>query len=457
MRLRDVSQLVVRRGLAAVCVLFSCAAAIAQTCDYGTYPWGFYNGSLNGGQEYPSQEAVCEAFRVSEQEQQPAFTYTGFTIEATSSTAAGYCHLSRTHNENGGVSSVQRSFAAKVGTLCMPPPEVEECDDIGESKIVSGPPGQTGQTWCEDVCRYKITFGMCGGESECDYVAEIVSSCGAGGPGGDPPEGPPEDIDDDDGEPSDSPPEECVDVGDGEYCIGGPGPGDCGYFNDAYTCIDQVRDDECKVAADGSRLCGDQVKGTPPAPDSGTPGEMAAPDGTITVQHEDGSTTTYNYYSSGTVSGSSRDPGTTGANSASGAGSPHAPSQGDADGDGQDDCEQSGACGGGDAIVSTGPCYSDEEGFVSIVSACAQDAFTYIGEALYEENDWYTLVSEMWNAVPTGGVCPSAEFAAWGETYDFGDVACDLVEDATPTLGLMFLILWGFVGIRILIGTFAEA
>jgi hypothetical protein len=87
----------------------------------------------------------------------------------------------------------------------------------------------------------------------------------------------------------------------------------CGYVNGNFVCLGKTDADECWVNPDGSRLCGDTAP-TPPVPDNGTPGVKAAPTDQVSAVAPSGSGTTYNYYNSATVAGSSRDPGDSGAN-----------------------------------------------------------------------------------------------------------------------------------------------
>lgn len=355
-------------------------------------------------------------------------------------------------------SAYTASITTRNGEYCEPPPpEEDECEDIGKSKMVTSSVGMGGFKWCEGNCRWQIMMNMCGDEG-CSALAKIVSSCGPEGPGGDPPEGPPDDVDDGGAEPSDEPPESCQPVGDGEYCMSNSGDGNCGYLNDKYVCPGKVRDDECIVAADGSRLCGSAVGTTPPAPDNGTPGQVAEPDGQITIINEGGVTNVFNYYGSSTVAGSSRDPGTTGASVGASGGSPNAPTPGDADGNGQQDCEEvSGGCGPHDSEPdeeNANGCFSAGDSWQSVAAACGVAAIDEADEVM-RESALYTFFADLYQSVPVGGSCPSASFSAWGDSYDFGEVACDLVDSTQGTLSLLFLLLWSFVGLRILIGTFA--
>lgn len=73
----------------------------------------------------------------------------------------------------------------------------------------------------------------------------------------------------------------------------------CGYFNDDYVCLGSIPAGNCTFYGNGSMAC---VSGTgsPPAPDNGTPGVTATPDGSI-----ESNGTIIDIFGSGTVQGSS--------------------------------------------------------------------------------------------------------------------------------------------------------
>ncbi|RZO82769.1 MAG: hypothetical protein EVA65_16525 [Oceanococcus sp.] len=109
-------------------------------------------------------------------------------------------------------------------------------------------------------------------------------------------------------------------------CVGQPDG--CGTFNGVSMCPD---DQGCYDMPSGSRVCPDGVQ-TPPAPDDGTPGQPADPDGEIT----DGDGNTFNYFGPGTVDGSTDEtpeecpPGET------------------CDGEGEEECPEGEDCGNWD-------------------------------------------------------------------------------------------------------------
>jgi hypothetical protein len=111
-----------------------------------------------------------------------------------------------------------------------------------------------------------------------------------------------------------TPDEKCASGVQVEFCKSADaGNKNCGYVNDEFTCVDSVKADECKVFADGGRICGASAP-MPPKPDNGTAGQPATPDEQVTVTNAAGSTTTVNFFNSTTVANSERDPGTTGQN-----------------------------------------------------------------------------------------------------------------------------------------------
>lgn len=72
----------------------------------------------------------------------------------------------------------------------------------------------------------------------------------------------------------------------------------CGYYNNDYVCLGAVPDGGCTFFGNGDMACSTTAS-SPPAPDNGTPGVTATPDGTI---NNNGSTT--NIFNNTTVTGS---------------------------------------------------------------------------------------------------------------------------------------------------------
>jgi len=90
--------------------------------------------------------------------------------------------------------------------------------------------------------------------------------------------------------------------GGGEACAGPYGE-NCGYLNGKFVCLGKTDPDECWVNDDGSRWCGESAP-TPPVPDNGTRGQKATPDDAVAAEGGTGTTTTYNYYNTTTMAGS---------------------------------------------------------------------------------------------------------------------------------------------------------
>lgn len=341
-----------------------------------------------------------------------------FSVSMTTVVVGGTC---------GGHPNTNASYASGNFSIrsaaCPPPPDCDmDACPVGTHLSATGGAAEV----CNTDCNCKLTkSGSTGGITTYHNTGE---NCG------DAPDAP-EDLTENDGD------EACTSVGDGEYCASSDGDGQCGYMNDTYVCLQDVKNDECKTLGDGGRVCGNQAASTPPVPDSGTPGELAAPDGTINqeLSNPDGSTTnnTYNYYNGGTVAGSSRDPGTTGASGASTAGSPHAPTPGDENGDGEDDCVGS-TCGSGTPELADIPTtqeafgnYWDELQAVPLVAAAAEVAPSFGSGSC---PDWSDSVDVYGNAVE----------------MDFSSI-CTTWEDVSPVLTIVMLVFWGLLALRILL------
>ena len=128
----------------------------------------------------------------------------------------------------------------------------------------------------------------------------------------------------------------------------------CGYVNGKYHCLGPIPNGSCALTPGGDGVCATTpgtMPATPPAPNTGTAGTAAQPVATVT-----NNSTTNNYYSPATMSGStvtagpatdnptgtSNTPsgqGTTGSGGSSGSGSPTEPTPtSDCGGDGQPPC-----------------------------------------------------------------------------------------------------------------------
>lgn len=246
-------------------------------------------------------------------------------------------------------------------------------------------------------------------------------------------------------------PETCEAVGDGEYCASATGDGQCGYMNDSFICLGKVKENECKVLGDGGRVCGSKASSTPPAPDNGTPGVPATPDGVIEQERPNavgggggssssggGSAGTYNYYNASTVGNSARDPGTDGA--APSGGSPNGGGNGNGSGDGDG---EGGSCEGG-GCTGTVPALPNEGTVQSVMSAFWADM---------QEVPIVEAVDNIGGAFGVGGVCPDwdTEVELYGQSIEanFTQVCTKWLE-ISPALSMVALVGWGFVAFRIL-------
>lgn len=289
--------------------------------------------------------------------------------------------------------------------------------------------------YCEGDCRVTASQQSCSGPPELRTCTAMLSyqnenNCAGGGsePSGNTAETPQEEP------PTD---ESCIAVGDGEFCATPNGDGECGYMNDSYICLSKVKQDECAVLGDGGRVCGAGAVTTPPAPDSGTPGELATADGELAAITPTGgggsSTTNYNYFNGSTMAASSRDPGTTGA----------APSGGSPNGG-------DGSGGDGDAPECVGTTCGEGVPELEDIGTMG-DAFGQFWEDLQE----VPLVEAAQDVAPSfgSGSCPvwSDTFEVGGETVeaDFSFI-CTTWEDVTPVLSIVALVLWGLMAFRIL-------
>lgn len=107
-----------------------------------------------------------------------------------------------------------------------------------------------------------------------------------------------------------APSERCTTNGEAEYCVStGNSPdgndAQCGFLNDSWICLPATPQNGCQAVSGGGVVC-DPNANAPPAPDNGTNGVEATPDGTIEAAAANGNTTnTYNYFDNDTVNNSS--------------------------------------------------------------------------------------------------------------------------------------------------------
>lgn len=424
----------------------------AQACQAGFDQGGFANPPNNGTDPAPADQTAT-AFSCTYNYRPSGLEFPGTYFSF-----------------GGSIVDCELADFEPGGPCAAPPPE--ECDaEIGHGFWTISTEPISGSSWCNGMCQMTAETSQCGkvpgmtptcttwtsvtalscsGSSDTD--GDGLGDDGSGdGPADAPPGGadPGEDGTGQADAPSDAG-ENCVAVGDGEYCASPSGGGQCGYVNDTYTCLDKIKDDECKTLADGGRVCGSEATTTPPVPDNGTPGQLATPDGQVSQTAPgaspgigNGTTNNYNYYSSGTVAGSARDPGSTGASAVSGSGSPHAPipgagGSGDGDGDGGGgECEGDGCTAGPlPELAEIGTMTEAFTAFwgqlqeVPIVAAGAEIAPSFVGGSC---PDWSTSV-----ALYSASI-----------NIDFTNM-CGLWTSIASTLTFVCLVMWGFLAFRVL-------
>lgn len=348
---------------------------------------------------------------------------------AETSTSSGSYVMLYTRNSDGQTSNGPGGYSATaIQSACPAPPGCEEPPHKFTAGNVSGP-----NAYCNPVshCMMRVT-------ARTGSTMTVESTDEDCNPATDPPP---------DGQPEEDPdeePETCQEVGDGTYCASPEGDGDCGYMNDTYICLQNIQENECKALGDGGRVCHENARTTPPVPDNGTAGHPATPDGEI--QHETPAPNggppiinNYHYYNGGTVAGSVRDPGTTGA--ADNGGSPGSQAGADGNGDG-DDPGDPGACVG----AGCGATVPELEDVGTMTSAF---------QGFWDDLQAVPLVQAITDIAPTfgAGSCPtwSDAISVFGQTWElnFSNI-CDLWGDFAPVLTTVCLVFFGLIAVRIL-------
>jgi hypothetical protein len=177
------------------------------------------------------------------------------------------------------------------GNACNPP--APSCDDsiTGTAflrPVFSG--GHTGDI-CHEGSNCKMTAGDTTGLASGDLIEYTGTSQDCGSE-------PVEPISQGEEDP------QCISDGANTWCTE-PDLADenCGMLNGDYICLESVPDGGCTFYGNGDMACASNAT-SPPAPDNGTPGVPATPDGTLSTS--DGTTTTnINTYNNTTVTGSS--------------------------------------------------------------------------------------------------------------------------------------------------------
>lgn len=439
-----------KRWVGLACVALISTAALSQSVCYrwftttsGTGVTGQYFGS-------PSElQAAVVAYKNANPQTggsgltQYVMSYSvGGTCAATppsGTSGSRTCEYLQTRNAAGsaqcspegqvGCTTTTQSFTAQYN---VDPEGCPACEYDGQKNWGVSPSGPyPAGGYCEGSCKVTPSQQSCSGPAGLQTCTAVLSyaeesSCSGGSkPSGSTEETPADELEG----------ERCMDVGDGEYCVSANGGGQCGYMNDTYICLNKVKQNECKVLGDGGRVCGAGAATTPPVPDSGTPGDLAEPDGQLSdvPGGTSGTTTNYNYYNPTTVAGSSRDPGDDGA--APDGGSPS--SGGGEDGEESPDCEGT-TCGEGVPEL-------EDIGTMT-------DAFTNF----WADLQGVPIVAAAEGIAPSFGVgaCP-----AWSETVDvYGESVeadfsfiCDTWTDVSPVLTVVALVFWGVVALRILL------
>lgn len=250
------------------------------------------------------------------------------------------------------------------------------------------------------------------------------------------------------------PGEKCITGSSGmEYCHNPTGGGNCGFVNGEFVCLKNIKNNGCKVMSDGSRVCGKDA-GTPPVPDNGTPGIPATPDQEISAKDSGGTTYNYNFYSSTTVGGSSRDPGSSGAPQGSGQNGGNGTGSGVTDGDGEGEDDGEGIdTGDGSELSGFGQCMA-ENGGVSLVAmtSCASSAFGDAWDGL-TSSPLISAITGISAAMGTPGACPSYPITIFGETHDLMEFGCSMMAEQGALLQLIAMVIWSLFGIRIVLST----
>lgn len=217
--------------------------------------------------------------------------------------------------------------------------------------------------------------------------------------------------------------EECLDIGDGTYCAAAAGNGQCGFLNDKYVCLQKTPDKGCQSFPGAGKVCAANAD-SPPAPDNGTPGVKASPDGTIS-QQVGGVTNNYNYYSSSTVTGSSR------------GGPPDGPP----------------ATGVAERPVGEEPADGDDVAAPALPEIGEADTFGESTSAFVDglyALPLITAATSVGASLPAGS-CPATDtFTIFGESFSFVSM-CTLWEDVSGPLGLVMLAFYSLIGLRIVL------
>lgn len=251
---------------------------------------------------------------------------------------------------------------------------VEDCPINGNKRRLHMPESQAASTFCDGQCRWHkigqeaIGIGL-GPEPEIwrAYFYEAREYCESQGPGDGelPPGYPGQPFEDSDGDGIDdtAPKDRFCGIAFGlKVCDkssqGQPGGSSCGEVNGQTICPDKMPTGGC-VSAGDAVVC-DNNAGSPPAPDNGTPGQPASPDGQLQGTGPDGEPLPpLDVFGPGTIDGSAGGTQTTDGSDAT----PDDDGSGGDDGDGDcegADCEDGGGEYSGGATCQTAPLCSGD-------------------------------------------------------------------------------------------------
>jgi len=237
----------------------------------------------------------------------------------------------------------------------------------------------------------------------------------------------------------------------GDTCANLPANSVC---DDAGNCIPvgNIPTSGCSTTPAGNMFCTSAAP-TPPAPDDGTAGTKATPDGQIngsgTMCPAGQTTCTINEFSSSTVSNSTTTTG--GSGSSSGGGGTSSGTSGGASGSsgsGGGGCSSSsssgsssGGCGSGTGSGSSGVGFSGSG--LPGVNSFGQSITNF--QQTVAASPLATAVGQVSAAVPTGGTLPSSTFTIFNQTYTL-TIPGGLV-DLLPTFSTMMLMVWALIAI----------
>lgn len=413
-----------------VVAILAATDAEAQTCNEHYNQWYMDVGYVGNTIYNSSSAGLCAAAgsyfdsQCYKQTADPGCNTANATAVETSGTA-GYCSVDITAN-NGQQFHQDWPFNKDTsGEGC--PEEPEECDpaysgDVTASADESSVPVGTSRCGQTSHCVLTKVRGdtVSGGTHYLSVWENTGTTCSEG----------------QDAAPPEEPGEKCTTHGSFEVCVNPSGEGKCGYVNGQFVCMKNIQKGGCQVFGDGSRLC-ESSAGTPPAPDSGTPGQPAAPDEQIS-QTSGSTTNNYNFYGSGTVAGSSRDPGSSGSPQGSGTNG----GAGAGEGVDEESDEEEGTCEG----EFCGSALPELEDIGTMTQAYQQFWTDLQGVPIIE------AAGSISSSLPSGS-CPdwSTAINVFGQEIelDFTSI-CTLWGNIAPILTAIFLAFWGLLAFRVL-------